>query len=120
MIRVKITYTNKTVYRDFKDWHAACLFCRTEGTNCIDWELLGKQDNTRRHMEIEERVIAKIENRRDVGRKKYGVTMERTDLDFLTWLQHAQDEMLDAAIYLEKMIRMNEKPELHDAAPAKK
>jgi len=70
-------------------------------------------------MEIEQRVIAKIEKRRDVGRKKYGVTMERTDVDFQTWLQHAQDEALDFAIYLEKMIRMNEKPELHDAAPVK-
>ena len=55
--------------------------------------------------EIEESVIAKIRERRDAGRRKYGTTMERTDLSTRHWLVHAQEEAMDLAIYLEKIIR---------------
>lgn len=53
--------------------------------------------------EIEESVIAQIRQRRDRGRQKYGTTMERTDLTTAQWLQHAQEEALDLAIYLERI-----------------
>lgn len=55
--------------------------------------------------EIEESVIEKIRERRDAGRRKYGTTMERTDLSTRQWLIHAQEEAMDLAIYLEKIIR---------------
>ncbi len=55
--------------------------------------------------EIEELVISKIRLRRNIGRGKYGTTMERTDLTELQWLQHAQEEAMDLAIYLEKLIQ---------------
>lgn len=55
--------------------------------------------------ECEESVIEKIRSRRDAGRKKYGQTMERTDLNHLQWLVHAQEEAMDFAIYLERLIR---------------
>lgn len=56
-------------------------------------------------MEVEETVIEKIRQRRDFGRSKYGVTMERADLTDLDWLNHAQQEAMDLAIYLEKLIK---------------
>ena len=56
-------------------------------------------------IECEEAVIKKIRFRRNAGRKKYGTTMERTDLSRLQWLQHAQEEAMDLAIYLEKLMR---------------
>lgn len=56
-------------------------------------------------LEIEESVIEKIRKRRELGRKKYGVSMERDDLTHKQWLQHAQDEAMDLAIYLEKLIQ---------------
>jgi len=56
-------------------------------------------------MEIEESVIEKIRQRRDLGRAKYGTSMERTDLIQKQWLQHAQEEAMDLAIYLEKCIQ---------------
>ncbi len=59
--------------------------------------------------EIEESVIAKIRVRREAGRLKYGTTMERTDLTRREWLIHAQQENIDAAIYLEKLIQMEPK-----------
>lgn len=56
-------------------------------------------------IEIEEAVIEEIRNRRDAGRKKYGTSMERTDLTEREWLQHAKEEALDLAIYLQRLIR---------------
>lgn len=56
-------------------------------------------------LECEEAVIAKIRSRREAGRKKYGTTMERTDLSQCQWLVHAQEEAMDLAIYLERCLR---------------
>lgn len=62
--------------------------------------------NVSKHVpEIEEAVIQKIRERRDRGRKKYGTTMERDDLSNVQWLIHAQEEAMDLAIYLERLIR---------------
>jgi hypothetical protein len=33
---------------------------------------------------------------------KYGVTTERTDIDLVGWLNHLQEELMDATIYLER------------------
>ena len=52
---------------------------------------------------IEEKVIEQIRERSEVGKNKYGVTMERTDLNLLEWVQHAQEEAMDLAVYLEKI-----------------
>ncbi|MAY52272.1 MAG: hypothetical protein CMC75_03290 [Flavobacteriaceae bacterium] len=55
-------------------------------------------------MAIEEQVCYKILKRSEEGKKKYGVTMERKDLTELQWLKHAQEEAMDLAVYLEKLI----------------
>ncbi len=52
---------------------------------------------------VEERVVDRVRARAATGLNKYGTTMERTDLTRLDWLQHAQDEALDLAVYLEKL-----------------
>lgn len=52
---------------------------------------------------IEDRVVEQIQNRAATGEKKYGVTMAREDLSFPEWLQHLQEELLDAAVYVEKL-----------------
>ncbi len=52
---------------------------------------------------IEKRVINKINQRAEIGKEKYGVTMERTDLSTYEWLNHLQEELLDAIIYIEKL-----------------
>jgi hypothetical protein len=56
---------------------------------------------------VNQGVITKLQERAARGEKKYGVTMDRTDLTVREWLQHAQDELLDGAVYLEKLIRLN-------------
>lgn len=57
---------------------------------------------------IEESVIRRIRERRDAARAKYGATMQRTDLSRRQWLVHAQEEAMDLAIYLEKLIAQEE------------
>lgn len=48
-------------------------------------------------------VIKKFEERSELGQKKYGVTLDRTDLKVLDWIQHAQEELMDGILYLEKL-----------------
>lgn len=48
-------------------------------------------------------VISKFINRSDLGIKKYGVTLDRDDLDINEWINHAQEEHMDAILYLEKL-----------------
>ena len=54
---------------------------------------------------IEQSVAQKIEARAALGLSKYGVTMERGDLSRLEWLRHAQEEAMDLAVYLERLIQ---------------
>jgi len=49
------------------------------------------------------KVKKKLADRANVGLKKYGVTTERRDLSLLDWLNHLQDELLDAAVYVERL-----------------
>lgn len=41
--------------------------------------------------------------RMETGYKKYGTTTDRTDLGLMQWLQHLQEELLDAAVYVERL-----------------
>ncbi len=51
-------------------------------------------------------VMEKFAARSVLGQKKYGVTLDRNDLSFLDWIQHSQEELMDAILYLEKMKRV--------------
>mgnify|MGYP001204263964 CR=1 FL=1 len=53
---------------------------------------------------IEDKVCEKIQKRSEVGKSKYGVTMERTDLNTIEWLTHLQEELMDAAVYVERLM----------------
>jgi hypothetical protein len=48
-------------------------------------------------------VVASFQQRSELGIKKYGVTLDRTDLTLLDWVQHTQEELMDAVLYLEKL-----------------
>lgn len=48
-------------------------------------------------------VVSAFQKRAEIGQLKYGTTLDRTDLNFLQWVQHAQEELMDAILYLEKM-----------------
>ena len=52
---------------------------------------------------IVEAVVQKFLQRSEFGIKKYGVTLDRTDLSLKDWIQHTQEELMDAILYLEKL-----------------
>ncbi len=51
---------------------------------------------------VVERVVDKFVGRSDVGYKKYGVTLEEDPGEMLEWLNHLQEELMDAVLYLQK------------------
>ena len=52
---------------------------------------------------IEDEVCEEIQARAERGLNKYGVTMERGDLNTREWLQHLLEELLDAAVYVKRL-----------------
>ncbi len=58
---------------------------------------------------IVESVINQFKTRSEIGIKKYGTTLERTDVDVLGWLNHLQQELQDATLYIERLKQEYEK-----------
>jgi hypothetical protein len=54
-------------------------------------------------------VLHKFINRAQFGKEKYGTDLDREDLSFLDWVNHAQEEHMDAILYLEKMRKVEMK-----------
>lgn len=48
-------------------------------------------------------IIQKFGERAETGQRKYGTTLDRTDLKTLDWINHAQEELMDGILYLEKL-----------------
>lgn len=48
-------------------------------------------------------VIENFFRRSQLGQQKYGTTLDRNDLSVLDWINHAQEEHMDAILYLEKL-----------------
>ena len=54
-------------------------------------------------------VIVKYHKRALLGKKKYGTDLDRKDLNFDDWLQHLQEELMDATLYIEKLRQEHKK-----------
>ena len=52
---------------------------------------------------IVQSIIEKFLMRAEFGQKKYGTNLDRTDLAVNDWIQHAQEELMDGILYLEKL-----------------
>ena len=50
-----------------------------------------------------QKVIDSFKYREERGMLKYGVNTDRTDLNTMEWLQHLQEELMDACVYVEKL-----------------
>jgi len=64
---------------------------------------------------IVDSVIQKFLQRSALGQEKYGVTLDRTDLSVKDWIQHAQEELMDAILYLEKLKQTTQPTEATEA-----
>jgi hypothetical protein len=61
-------------------------------------------------------VIVKFAQRSALGIKKYGTTLDRTDLTTKDWIQHTQEELMDAILYLEKLKQVTQLAESAESA----
>ena len=52
---------------------------------------------------IVERVVSLFRSRSQIGIQKYGITLDKNELSNREWLQHLQEELMDAALYVEKI-----------------
>jgi hypothetical protein len=48
-------------------------------------------------------IIEQFISRAKMGKAKYGVDLDRTDLALIEWIEHAKQEHMDAILYLEKI-----------------
>lgn len=48
-------------------------------------------------------VVNKFVDRSDVGYAKYGKTLRDDQSDIFTWLNHLQEELMDATLYLQRL-----------------
>ena len=55
---------------------------------------------------IVQKVQQEMNTRAEMGFNKYKQTLDRTDLSVIDYLQHAKEEAMDLALYLEKTIQM--------------
>jgi hypothetical protein len=49
------------------------------------------------------KVMSKFYDRSQRGIEKYGTMLTRTDLNLTDWLNHLQEELMDATLYIEKL-----------------
>jgi hypothetical protein len=52
---------------------------------------------------IVDSIIDQFVSRATFGKEKYGVDLDREDLDIIEWIEHAKQEHMDAILYLEKI-----------------
>ena len=51
---------------------------------------------------VVKRVVNKFVSRSDIGFAKYGVTLDKDPAEMFEWLNHLQEELMDAVLYLQK------------------
>jgi len=52
---------------------------------------------------IVDTIVDSFISRAAQGKEKYGHTLDRQDLSVLDWIEHAQQELQDGILYLEKL-----------------
>ena len=69
---------------------------------------------------ITETVVRKLVARSHQGVRTYDKTMDRTDLDNTEWLIHLHEELMDATIYLQKILTERHKISMEREAEMKR
>lgn len=52
---------------------------------------------------IVEQVVNKFDTRSNVGIQKYGTTLDENKATLVEWLNHLQEELMDATLYVQKL-----------------
>lgn len=62
-------------------------------------------------------VIQDMRDREELGKNKYGTTVDRKDLSPRQWMQHHYEELLDAALYVKRQIMILDGQEQAKVSP---
>ncbi len=62
-------------------------------------------------------IIHKFLSRSELGIKKYGTTLDRDDLSTVDWITHAQEELMDGILYLEKLKVVEQCKKIKETTP---
>lgn len=76
-----------------------------EEWDALEESLIGKKqpyDQTKSDP-IVDKVLTKFSKRSELGITKYGTTLQDNDSTFFEWLNHLQEELMDATLYIEKL-----------------
>lgn len=98
-----------TMYRDIKKMYGSDSSTSSERSPTITWTDSDSDSDSEcgpyiQHVDsIVCSVLKKFINRANFGKEKYGTDLDREDLTFLDWVNHAQEEHMDAILYLEKI-----------------
>jgi hypothetical protein len=58
----------------------------------------------KREIEFRDPVVERVvDSRSDVGFAKYGITLENDKSNIFQWINHLQEELMDAVLYLQKL-----------------
>ena len=52
---------------------------------------------------VVERVVDKFVQRSDIGFDKYGITLDDDKSNLFAWMNHLQEELMDAVLYMQKL-----------------
>lgn len=69
----------------------------------MDNEIKSEIVNQYKPDSVVQSVIDNFIERSKIGKLKYGTDLDRTDLSLYDWIVHAQEEHMDAILYLEKL-----------------
>ena len=75
-------------------------------TKNSDLGIVGKHPETRTVIKTDtvvDSIVDSFISRAAQGKTKYGQTLDRQDLSTLEWIRHAQEELMDGILYLEKL-----------------
>jgi hypothetical protein len=62
-----------------------------------------EQDPIKQEDSILLAVMTKYYLRSEKGQQKYGTNLDRKDIDLIGWLNHLQEELMDATLYIQKL-----------------
>lgn len=107
-----------TMYRDIKNVYDSDSSDSSERAPTITWDdsdsdsEVDSDCSRSRPVQVDSivySVLSKFVNRANFGKEKYGTDLDREDLTFLDWVNHAQEEHMDAILYLEKIRKVEMK-----------
>jgi hypothetical protein len=69
-------------------------------------DIIHTKENTRTILKTDsvvDSIIDQFVNRAQFGKAKYNTDLDREDLSVPDWIEHAQQELMDGILYLEKL-----------------